>query len=146
MKMNSNQTGGLKIAKSTVCVFLAVFSTAGVVAPQMPAPKSEIVTLPPGVTSDEIQQALDRLSANGGEVVLPAGTIEVRRPIVLQRDHQTLRGSGNATVLRLADGANCPVIILGEPVNHPQATVKDLRISDLFIDGNRRQQQRGDPQ
>jgi hypothetical protein len=104
--------------------------------------KPQIVTLPSGVTSAEIQQALDLLPESGGEVVLPAGTFEVRQPIVLQRDHQTLRGSGNATVLRLADGANCPVIILGEPVNHPQATVKDLRISDLFIDGNRRQQQR----
>jgi hypothetical protein len=142
MKMSLNQTGGLKVAKSTVCVFLAVFSTAGVVVPQIPASKPGIVTLPPGVTSDEIQQALDMLPESGGEVVLPAGIIEVRRPIVLQRDHQTLRGSGNATVLRLADDANCPVILLGEPVNNPQATVKDLRVSDLFIDGNRSHQQR----
>ncbi len=142
MKMTLNQIGGLKIAKSTVCVFLAVFSTAGVVAPQIPDSKPVIVTLPPGVTSAEIQQALDLLPESGGEVVLPAGTFEVRQPIVLQRDHQTLRGSGNATVLRLADGANCPVIILGEPVNNPQATVKDLHVSDLFIDGNRRHQQR----
>jgi hypothetical protein len=75
-------------------------------------------------------------------VVLPRGTIEVRQPIVLRRDHQTLRGSGGATVLRLADDANCPVIILGEPVNSPHSTVKDLRVSDLFIDGNRSHQQR----
>ena len=40
------------------------------------------------------------------------------------------------------DGANCPVIILGEPVNHPQTTVRFLRVSDLFIDGNRMHQQR----
>jgi hypothetical protein len=142
MKMSLNQIGGLKIAKSTVCVFLAVFSTAGVIAPQIPASKPVIVTLPSGVTSAEIQQALDLLPESGGEVALPAGTIEVRQPIVLQRDHQTLRGSGNATVLRLADGVNCPVIILGEPVNNPKATVKDLHVSDLFIDGNRSHQQR----
>jgi hypothetical protein len=60
----------------------------------------------------------------------------------LQRDHQSLRGSGDATVLRLADGANCPVIILGEPVNLPQRTVQGLRVSGLFIDGNRHSQQR----
>ena len=142
MKMSMNQIRRLKVAKSTVCVFLAVFSAAGAVAPQIPDSKPEIVTLPPGVTSAEIQQALDLLPESGGEVVLPAGIFEVRQPIVLQRDHQTLRGSGNATVLRLADGANCPVIILGEPVNHPQSTVKDLRVSDLFIDGNRPHQQR----
>jgi hypothetical protein len=142
MKMSLNQIGGLKVAKSTVCVFLAVFSTAGAVAPQIPVSKPEIVTLPLGVTSAEIQQALDLLPETGGEVVLPAGTIEVRQPIVLQRDHQTLRGAGDATVLRLADGVNCPVIILGEPVNNPRAIVKDLRVSDLFIDGNRSHQQR----
>jgi hypothetical protein len=44
--------------------------------------------------------------------------------------------------LRLADNANCPVIIMGEPVNHPTTVVKNLRVSDLFIDGNRQRQQR----
>ena len=142
MKMSLHQIRGLKAAKYTLCVGLVIFSTAGVVAPQMPAPKPVIVTLSPGVTSAEIQQALDILPESGGEVVLPPGTFEVRQPIVLQRDHQTLRGSGDATVLRLADGANCPVIILGEPVNNPLSTVKDLCVSDLFIDGNRCHQQR----
>jgi hypothetical protein len=60
----------------------------------------------------------------------------------LQRDHQTLRGVGTATVLSLADGANCPVIIMGEPVNHPQHVRSYLRVSDLSIDGNRQHQQR----
>ena len=99
------------------------------------------MTLRPGATSVEIQRALDLLPERGGEVVLPPGVIEVRQPIVLQRDHQTLRGSGEATVLHLADGANCPVIILGEPVNHPRSTVKTPVLSSLFIDGNRLHQQ-----
>lgn len=142
MKTSLNQVRGLKIAKGAACVFLTVFSTAGVVAPPAPAPQPVVVILPSGVTSAEIQQALNLLPEIGGEVVLPPGTIEVRQPVVLQRDHQTLRGSGNATVLRLADGANCPIIILGEPVNRPQSTVKDLRVSALFIDGNRSHQQR----
>ena len=140
MKMSLNQIRGLKAAKNTLCVCLVVFSTAGVVAPQIPALKPVIVTLPAGVTSAEIQRTLDLLPERGGEVVLPPGTFEVRQPIVLQRDHQTLRGSGMATILHLADGANCPVIILGQPVNHPSSTVKDLRVSDLFIDGNRSHQ------
>jgi hypothetical protein len=45
-------------------------------------------------------------------------------------------------VLALTDNANCPVIIMGEPVNHPQSVLKNLRVSDLFIDGNRHRQQR----
>jgi polygalacturonase len=110
----------------------------------LPVPSAEpvVVTLPSGATSVEIQQALDSLPASGGEVVLPAGTFVVSQPIVLQRDHQILRGAGDATVLRLADGANCPVIILGEPVNDPTTTVKFVRVIGLFIDGNRAHQQR----
>jgi Right handed beta helix region len=101
-----------------------------------------VVTLSANATSDEIQQALDALPESGGEVVLPPGNFEVCQPIVLCRDHQTLRGSGIKTILRLADGANCPVIIMGEPVNHPKEIVKDICVSDLFIDGNRIHQQR----
>ena len=110
----------------------------------LPLPAAEPVTiaLPAGATSAVIQMALDSLPAAGGEVVLPAGTFVISHPIVLRRDHQSLRGAGDATVLRLADGANCPVIILGEPVNDPHTTVKYVRVSDLFIDGNRAHQQR----
>jgi len=107
---------------------------------QMLVSRPVVVTLEPGVSGAEIQQALDRLPESGGEVVLPPGIIEVRQPIVLRRDGQTLRGSGNATILHLADGANCPVIILGEPVNNPQTTIKHLYLGDFFIDGNRNQQ------
>jgi len=142
MKMSLKQIRGLKAAKNTLCVWLLALAAACLAAPPIPATEAVMVTLHPGATSAEIQQMLDMLPESGGEVVLPPGTIEVRQPIVLQRDHQTLRGSGDATVLRLADGANCPVIILGKPVNNPHSTVKDLRVSDLFIDGNRYHQQR----
>ena len=101
-----------------------------------------VVQLPPGVSSQTIQEALDSLPETGGEVRLSPGIIEVRQPIVLHCDGQELRGAGDSTILRLADGANCPVIIMGEPVNYPQNTVKHLRVSHLFIDGNRQHQQR----
>ena len=106
-----------------------------------PIPLPLVVTLPVGVTGAGIQRALDALPAAGGEVVLPAGKIVVSQPIILQKDHQTLRGAGQETVLFLAPNANCPVIIMGEPVNHP-GQISHLRVSDLFIDGNRQQQQR----
>jgi hypothetical protein len=103
--------------------------------------KPPVVSLSAGSTGVEIQKALDSLPKSGGEVVLAAGIFEVTQPIVLQRDNQTLRGAGAATVLRLADGANCPVIILGEPLNHPRHTVSHLRVAELVIDGNRIHQQ-----
>jgi hypothetical protein len=113
-----------------------------VAAPVISSDQPRVVMLQAGVTGDEIQQALDALPDTGGEVVLPQGEFQIRQPIVLCRSHQTLRGAGDATILRLAADANCPVIILGEPVNHPRHMVKHLCVSGLFIDGNRREQQR----
>ena len=119
-------------------VFLATRLATAETSPAEPT----LIALSAGVTSTEIQQALDALPASGGEVVLAAGKFEIHQPIILSRDHQALSGAGAATILHLADNANCPVLILGQPVNHPQRTVKDLCVSGLFIDGNRPRQQR----
>ena len=85
MKMSLNKIRGSKAVKNALCAGVVIFSTAGVVAPQIPALKPVIVTLPAGVTSAEIQRTLDLLPERGGEVVLPPGNFEVRQPIVLQR-------------------------------------------------------------
>ena len=143
MKTNLNQIGMPHTAgrlAGVTGIFLA--STLCLIAPTPPFSRPVVITLQAGVTGTDVQSALDALPASGGEVILPAGRIEVRQPIVLRRDHQTLHGCGPTTILALADGANCPVIILGEPVNHPQKTVRYLQVSDLFIDGNRAHQQR----
>jgi polygalacturonase len=143
MKKNFNRAGSrAAVEKFAAFIGFLLASTFLPSAPVMPFEKSMTTHLSPGVTGAEIQRALDTLPAGGGEVVLPPGTIEVSQPIVLCRDFQTLRGGGAATILRLADNANCPVIIMGEPVNHPQKTVTHLRVSDLYVDGNRSHQQR----
>ena len=143
MKTNFNRVGSWPAVRK-FAAFVGVFiaSTFCLTAPVLPLTKPVVVVLPAGVTGAEVQNALNALPATGGEIVLPAGTITVRQPIVLQRDYETLRGGGTATVLLLADGANCPVIIMGEPVNHPRQTIRHLRVSDLSIDGNRQHQQR----
>jgi hypothetical protein len=95
-----------------------------------------------GVTGLEIQKVLD-IYTNGCDVILPAGKIKVSEPIVLQYDNQTLRGATNETTqLFLENNANCPVIIMGQPLNRPTRTVRNLCVSDLYIDGNRFHQQR----
>jgi hypothetical protein len=143
MKKNFNRAGSrAALEKFAAFTGFLLASTFLLSAPVMPFAKSTTTHLSPGVTGAEIQRALDALPAGGGEVMLPPGTIEVSQPIVLRRDFQTLRGGGAATILRLADNANCPVIIMGEPVNHPQTTVAHLRVSDLYVDGNRSHQQR----
>ena len=143
MKTNFNHIGRLGAVVMTAGIFfLAGFPMSVAAAPVKSTVEPVVIMLQPGVTGGEIQSALDALPESGGEVVLPPGNISIRQPVMLRRDFQTLRGSGAATVLRLADNANCPVIILGEPVNHPQQAVKNLCVRDLFIDGNRRGQQR----
>lgn len=143
MSTNHNQMEGWKpVARNTAVVCLLTASTLCHAASQAAFVSPEETMLGPGVTDAEIQKALDALPDSGGEVVLPAGKIEIHQPIVLRRAHQHLRGSGPDTVLWLADNANCPVIIMGQPVNHPQQIVTDLHVSSLFIDGNRRHQQR----
>jgi hypothetical protein len=128
--------------KSAGVVILLVIPADGNVTPQTPPSGTTPTILSGEIAGAEIQRALDALPAGGGEVLLPAGTIEVRQPIILQRDNVTLCGAGDATVLRLADKANCPVLILGEPVNAPSRTVRHLRVAGLFIDGNRAHQSR----
>jgi len=143
MKTNFNQTVGSgspgKIAAVICFLLLPLLSLT---ASELPVLAPAVITLSAEATDRQIQAALDSLPAGGGEVVLPPGRYEIHQPIELHRDAQALRGAGAATVLWLADNANCPVIIMGEPVNHPQTTVKNLRVSGLYIDGNRLHQQR----
>jgi hypothetical protein len=143
MKTNFNQTDGAsapkKMAVMAFAFFLPLLALFG--SPNSPA-GSVITHLSAGVTDVQIQSALDALPATGGEVVLPPGRFEIGKPIVLQRDFQTLRGSGGATILHLADNANCPVIIMGEPLNNPTHVIRHLKVAGFFIDGNRSHQQR----
>ena len=143
MKTNFNQTGSWRVfLKGAAVVCLSGFPVMFVSTISAPAGELVVVKLPAGVTGTEIQQALDALPASGGEVVLPAGRFEVRQPIILNRDNQTLRGAGTATILHLAGDANCPVIILGEPLNTPTRTIRHLKVAGFFIDGNRFHQRR----
>jgi Right handed beta helix region len=97
--------------------------------------------VPPSEGGQGIQSALDALPA-GGEVVLSAGKYLIQKPIMLNKDGQTLRGCGDSTVLYLADGANCPAVIMGSLSEHAKNPTKDLRLADLVIDGNRKNQQK----
>lgn len=100
---------------------------------------SSLITVPANSNDEDIMVALAKVG-EGGEVVLEAGIYNIRKPIVLQRDHQTLRGAGTNTILLLADHANCPVIVLGAPKNAPHHGTANLRVASVFIDGNRTNQ------
>lgn len=142
MQTSFHDVRGAATAKKTTGWVMLVFLATRLVAAETSPAKPTLIALSAGVTGAEIQHALDALPASGGEVDLPAGRFEIQQPIILSRDHQTLRGAGAATILHLADNANCPVIILGEPVNTPTQTIRHLTVAGFFIDGNRLHQDR----
>jgi hypothetical protein len=143
MKTNYNQTvGSGSPGKKAAVVWLLLSPLLCLAAPQTPVGEPVVINLSAGVSEGQIQAALDALPVAGGEVVLPPGRFEIAKPIVLERDFQSLRGSGGATILHLADNANCPVIIMGDPVNAPTKIVRHLKVAGFFIDGNRNHQQR----
>jgi hypothetical protein len=119
-----------------VTSFLLLFglATSGAVAGA-----SVSFTLPATSTDLEIQKALDALPPHG-EVVLSAGRYEISHPLMLRHNYETLRGSGPATILHLANEADCPVVILGPPMDESKTPAKHLLLADLLIDGNRKNQ------
>src|ERR1039457_4263590 len=134
MKTNFNQIGNWRMClKSAAMVCLAGLPLVFISAIPAPVAGLAVVKLSAGVTGAEIQRALDALPTSGGEVILPEGRFEVQQPIILKRDNQTLRGAGAATVLHLADNANCPVVILGEPLNTPTQTIRHLKVADFIL-------------
>jgi hypothetical protein len=96
--------------------------------------------VPPAAGGEGIQNALNQLGV-GGQVVLSRGTYVVRQPIILRQDGQTLHGAGMETILRLTRHANCPVVILGDPLNKAEDPLHELHLSNLLVDGNRTRQQ-----
>ncbi|MEZ0275013.1 MAG: right-handed parallel beta-helix repeat-containing protein [Roseimicrobium sp.] len=94
----------------------------------------------PSAGGKGIQRAITKLGPQGGEIVLTAGIYECVEPIIIRSNYITLRGAGNATVLRLKAGANCPVLIIGDEAPTPRREVSGVQISDFTIDGNRTQQ------
>src|SRR5579872_816984 len=99
--------------------------------------------VPPAAGGEGIQRALDQGGA-GGRVNLRRGTYLVHQAITLRRDGQTLRGAGPGTILLLADNANCPVIILGAPMDSAKAPTRGQHLYDLLVDGNCTHQQKED--
>jgi hypothetical protein len=98
-----------------------------------------LLTLSAQSNGAQIQTALDALPPHG-EVLLKAGTYEISQPLFLRHDDETLCGSGPATGLHLANGANCPVVILGPPITGPAHRATHLSLLNLMIDGNRKNQ------
>jgi hypothetical protein len=111
------------------------------ISPVVAAKRRSVTTHSPPTDCPGIQRAIDALPPSGGEVRLLAQTYTCTEPVVLARSKAVLRGAGAATVLRLADGANAPLVILGTTEDVPTTTVRGIIVADMTLDGNRHQQQ-----
>lgn len=94
----------------------------------------------PAGGSKAINQAIVQCAEQGGEVRLGVGVYLCTEPIIIRSSRITLRGVGPATELKLADNANCPVLVIGDEANTPRHEVAGVRVADLAIDGNRSRQ------
>lgn len=78
--------------------------------------------------------------------LLPSGETIIYSPIILSSGESLI---GSNSTLKLADGANCPVIIIGDPLSDPGYETTDVYISGINIKGNSSSQRHegwgGDP-
>jgi hypothetical protein len=93
-----------------------------------------------GKSCSAIQKAISKLPPSGGQVIIKAGNYVCTNSIIIDRDNVDLKGEGSSTILRLADGANAPVLVMGSIAQAPNGSRKNISISDLTIDGNRSNQ------
>jgi Right handed beta helix region len=87
-----------------------------------------------------INAAIAALPAAGGVVTLGPGVFPLNRPVVIDRDGIELRGSDAGTVLRLAAGSNCPLVVIGSMATPTRHRVRHILVQRLELDGNRGQQ------
>ncbi|MEW4570851.1 right-handed parallel beta-helix repeat-containing protein [Tautonia sp. JC769] len=85
-----------------------------------------------------LQAAFDALPDEGGMVVLPAGTFEIKEPLLLNSEDVLIQGSGTATHIKnLADDGSPALVI--EPADYdanPRARIWRVQFSNFRITGN----------
>jgi hypothetical protein len=88
------------------------------------------------VPGDDVQAAIDRVAPSRGTVCLGAGEFRLRRFLSIAADGVALRGEGPATVLRLDDGVQSAVVVVGDHrARVPARPVEDVAIERLRIVG-----------
>jgi parallel beta-helix repeat protein len=86
----------------------------------------------------DLQAALDALPPEGGVVHLPAGTFEIREPLVIAREDVLLQGSGTATHIKNlnADGRPALVVRPANVTEDRKSMLWRVTIAGLRITGN----------
>jgi hypothetical protein len=87
---------------------------------------------------EALNAALAGLSTQGGRIVVKAGTYTLENSVVIAKNNVVVEGEGAATHFRLANDANEPCFVIGEPTpEQPTAIHRNIALKNLLIDGNR---------
>jgi parallel beta-helix repeat protein len=92
------------------------------------------LTVPPGA---DLQNAVDRLPTGRATVCLGAGEFRLDRFLSIHRGGVTIRGEGPTTVLRLRDGLQSPLVVIGDyRTQIPALPVADVALERMRLVGN----------
>jgi hypothetical protein len=91
--------------------------------------------------SAAVNAAIRALPPEGGRIVLGPSLFMVSEAVVIDRDGIELLGTAGQTQLKLAENANCPVIIIGSTTTPVARVVRNVTVGHLLIDGSRVSQQ-----
>lgn len=85
-----------------------------------------------------IQAAIDALPANGGVVRLPAGTFEIKEPLIISQEDVLIEGSGTATHIKNVNTDGKPAIEIDNPARktNTRATLWRVELQNFRLTGN----------
>lgn len=117
------------------CFLLALLPAPAALAATPSAPACTAQARP----GDDLQAAIDHLPATGpATLCLAAGDYPLHQLLSITRDHTTVRGSGHATRLRMADGVQQPLLVVGDHRHEtPARRIRDVTIADLQLVGGK---------
>lgn len=136
MKRNiKTKTWGLLVVSGLLLWCATVSAQTKVVVVPLSSSKSPSVTVV--TTSDSIQEAIGKLPAAGGTVFIKAGTHALSAGIHINRSNVSVIGE-QGTILKLKNGVNQPVILIGTDIESPAPAneISNITIADLEINGN----------
>ena len=83
-----------------------------------------------------VQLAVNSLPSAGGSVFIRSGVYTLTQGIHVNRSNVAIMGEPG-TILKLGNGVNQPVILLGSAEQTPSTIISNIRIENMEIDGNK---------
>lgn len=87
---------------------------------------------------ESLQAAIDALPATGGVLRIPAGTFEIKEPLLITQEDVLIEGSGTATHIKNVNTEGKPAIEIFTPKRKemPRATLWRVSLQNLRVTGN----------